>query len=185
MPSKPASDREAERAAHAAAYDWPLPAEPYLPGITPRPPEDDDVHRLAATAPEVTDPERWRENAAYLAGFRLYNAGFGWEAHELWEPVWMHARAHSAEQYLVQGLIQLANGRMKLTMGREKAARRLRAIARDCLRDAAYASSGPVMGLEPDSLAGQLSDEGAATPYAFPRIQPDVQYSAEKWRTPR
>jgi uncharacterized protein len=155
MPSKPLSESAAFRAAH----DWPLPAAPYLPGMTARPEGDDDVHRVAAMAPDPTEPNEWRENAAYLAGFRLYNAGFGWEAHEAWEPVWMHARAHSAERHLLQGLIQLANARLKLAMDRPKAVRRLAGMALDCLHQARFVGGSTVMGVdvgEVATIAGEI-----------------------------
>ncbi len=46
------------------------------------------------------------------------------------EPVWMHLPDGGEERLFVQGLIQLANGRLKLRMGRPKAAQRLVAKAR-------------------------------------------------------
>jgi len=149
MRSKPIFETAREQAAYRAAYDWPLPREPYLPGLTKRPNGDDDVHRVAALAPDPTDLNAWRENAAYLAGFRLYNAGFGWEAHEVWEPVWMHAAPHSAERYLLQGLIQLANARLKFAMKRERAGGRLVGIAVELLEQAGFAAEEEeVMGVD-------------------------------------
>jgi hypothetical protein len=160
MRSKPPFESEVAWAAFHAAHDWPLPREPYLPGITQRPGGDDDVHRVAAMAPDPTNPKAWRENAAYLAGFRLYEAGFGWEAHEVWEPVWMHATPHSAERYLLQGLIQLANARLKFAMDRDRAGQRLLQIASGLLEEASFAAEPKVlMGVNVKTL---LSDVRSA-----------------------
>lgn len=136
-----------------AAWDWPLPDQPHIPGRTPRPPGDDDVHRIASAAPDPTVPQAWRDNAAYMAGFRLYAAGCFWEAHEVWEPVWMKARPNSRERELVQGLIQLANAGLKIRMGQPNAARRLATFAARRFREAAYGSATDCMGIEPEALA--------------------------------
>ncbi len=98
---------------------------PHLPGITPRP--------KAAV------------RSGLDAGMALYHAGFFWEAHEAWEPLWLAAAPNSRERALLQGLIQLANGRLKLAMGRAAAARR---IARLTSEHLGRASPGVVMGVD-------------------------------------
>ena len=85
-------------------------------------------------------------NPAWHYGLVLLEAGFYWEAHEVLEPVWMNAAEDSAERHLVQAVIQLANGALKIAMGRPKAAERLFDMVRDLL---AKAGPGPVMGLDP------------------------------------
>ena len=62
---------------------------PHLPGLTPRP--------RAEIAPGLEE------------GLALYRAGYFWEAHEAWEPLWLAAPPNSRERALLQGLIQLAN----------------------------------------------------------------------------
>jgi uncharacterized protein len=127
--------------------DWELPAQPYVPGRTPRP-ERGIVFEIAKRAPAVTDPECWERNEAYLAGLRLYAKGYFWEAHEVWEPVWMHARPNSVERHLIQALIQTANAGLKIAMGRHPAASRLALLARERFYDVAASSRRQVMGLE-------------------------------------
>lgn len=78
---------------------------PYLPGQTNRP----------------TTPIR----SGLEEGMALYRAGFFWEAHEAWEPLWLAAPPNSRERALMQGLIQLANGWLKLRMGKPRAAARI------------------------------------------------------------
>lgn len=134
-------------AAAVDVYAWPLPSEPYVPGVTARPTAS-VVFDISEAAPAVTDPSRWREHEAWLAGFRLYGQGYFWETHEVWEPVWIGARPNSAERVMVQGLIQLANGCLKVKMGRPKAALRLVALSRDCLGEAANSGRDRLMGLD-------------------------------------
>lgn len=135
-----------------AVADLPLPAQPFVPGRGPRP-EAGTFIAIADRAPARTDPAAWRANEAWLYGFRLYDAGCFWEAHEVWEPVWMGAAPNSAERHLAQGLIQLANACLKLAMGRKRAALRL-------LRDAglrlADAGSAPLMGVSPGRVLAAI-----------------------------
>ena len=98
---------------------------PHLPGLTPRP--------EAEIRPGLGE------------GMALYRAGFFWEAHEAWEPLWLAAAPNSRERALLQGLIQLANGWLKLRMGRAPAAARIAALAGEHL---GRAGPGEVLGIE-------------------------------------
>jgi hypothetical protein len=151
--------------------DW-LPArEPHLPGRNRRP-ADEGVSRIARKAPRPTDPQAWRDNEAYLAGLRLYANGYYWEAHEVWEPVWMNASPNSQERELTQGLIQLANAALKLKMAQPAAAGRLAAIAEKHIREAALGAATIVMGVDLSVLVERSNafasclerKAGAATP---------------------
>lgn len=153
---KEAASREEPAAGTPSAdtgWNWPLPAMPHVPGATPRPDESQAIFRIARTAPAPTDAARWRDNSAWMAGLRLYRAGFFWEAHEVWEAVWAHARPNSPERMLAQGVIQLANAGLKQRMGRPGAALRLAELARAHLDDVAGGASHRVMGLDPRALA--------------------------------
>ena len=132
---------------------WPLPLAAYRPGVNARPGDDDGFYRVAALAPAVTDADSWHDNAPYRFGFRLRAHGFFWEAHEVWEPVWMRARPNSRERMLLQGLIQLANAGLKASLGRPNAARRLAASAAAHFADARVPSGLPIMGLDPAACA--------------------------------
>lgn len=125
---------------------WPLPAQPYIPGRSDRP-ENGLISYLAETAPQLTDPEKWMENEAYLAGLWLYTHGYFWEAHEVWEPVWQNARPNSPERILLQALIQTANAGLKIAMERSEAARKLAFIASDLLHEAVLSGRDRVMGV--------------------------------------
>ena len=109
------------------AENW--PAYAYVPGKTPRHPEGAFDHlrqsvRVGMSAAELA------KTAAFQRGLEYLEAGFFWECHELLEPVWMALPDESQERRLVQGLIQLANARLKLRMDRPKAALRLFEMAR-------------------------------------------------------
>ncbi|WP_018700694.1 DUF309 domain-containing protein [Amorphus coralli] len=144
---------------------WPLPDEPYVPSVTPRP-VTGRVFEISEAAPKVTDPGRWFEHEAWLTGFRLYRHGYFWETHEVWEPVWIGARPNSAERVMVQGLIQVANACLKLRMGRRRAAVRLMGIAERCLDEAAIGGADRLMGLDLDAARAATTrfaaDLGAA-----------------------
>lgn len=122
-----------------------LPRTAYLPGLTPRP---------AAGAYDalkaVRDP--LRDSPAWHAGLRFFEAGYYWEAHEVWEAVWMAAPANSAERGLVQGMIQLANAGLKRRMGRERAALRLDALAGAILAEAQARGGAEAMHLSPEGI---------------------------------
>lgn len=145
---------------------WALPATAHVPGVNPRPDPAEAYFAIAASAPDPTDPFKWRQNRAWLAGLRLYRRGCFWEAHEVWEAVWANASPNSAERLLTQSLIQLANACLKLRMQRPAAAARLAGIA---LSHLPKRGNGPVMGLDPDQVrhgmeafAAALSKDGEA-----------------------
>ncbi|TMM52919.1 DUF309 domain-containing protein [Sulfitobacter sabulilitoris] len=100
------------------------PPHAYVPGQTPRHPEDwfDGIKASVTTATPVAD---LHTTQAFHAGRAYFDAGYYWECHEVLEAVWMQAPEGSAERDMVQALIQLANARLKLRMDRPRAARRL------------------------------------------------------------
>ena len=81
--------------------------------------------------PERIAPQRVTSQLAFRYGADLYNAGFFWEAHEVWEPVWMAMPPNSRERIACQALIQAANACLKLRFGGVRAFSRLaREVAR-------------------------------------------------------
>ncbi|MFV0297065.1 MAG: DUF309 domain-containing protein, partial [Hyphomicrobiaceae bacterium] len=103
--------------------------------------------------------EEWPKAVPYLSGLALYRRGFYWEAHEVWEPVWRAAPPNSRERYLLAGLIQLANGCLKVRMARISAAGRLFAAARQLVSEAGLAGSGVtdrVLGLSPGGIVAAI-----------------------------
>lgn len=87
-----------------------------------------DFERLRPATADMTDeivPHQVATHLAFRYGADLYNAGFYWEAHEVWEPVWMALPPNSRERIACQALIQAANACLKLRFGGAKAFGRL------------------------------------------------------------
>src|SRR5687768_12090151 len=82
----------------------PLPAYAHLPGHTAHPLSDPNGHSYGQTnePPPPIDPARWRDSPAYLRGLDLFNAGFYWEAHEVWEGLWKAAGRQGAAAAFVK-----------------------------------------------------------------------------------
>jgi len=100
-----------------------LPPHAYVPGQTARHPEDffDPIKARLHPGMDAAAPAR---SDAWRGGWTCFNAGFYWEAHELFEPVWM-ALPEGPEREFVQGAIQLANAALKARMDRPRAVVRL------------------------------------------------------------
>jgi hypothetical protein len=100
--------------------DRPLPPYTHVPGRTPHPVNDPGGHRYGRPPeePAPLDPARWRENAAYLHGIDLFNAGFYWEAHEEWEGLWHRAGRRGPVADFLKGLIKLAAAGVKVYQAR-------------------------------------------------------------------
>ena len=104
-----------------------LPPHAYVPGQTARHPEDWFDAIKASVTPQVPLQEL-NQSAAWVAGMAYFDAGYFWECHEVLEAVWMRTPDPSPEREMVQALIQLANARLKLRMGRPGATLRLCAM---------------------------------------------------------
>jgi hypothetical protein len=99
--------------------DDPLPPYTYIPGRTAHPISDPAGH-LFGTAPEVPppiDPKHWQESRVYLRGIDLFNHGFYWEAHEMWEGLWHAAGREGTTADFLKGLIKLAAAGVKVRQG--------------------------------------------------------------------
>lgn len=127
-----------------------------LPTVRHRPGSGTAPDLAALDAVKVLGPGRteaaaWGANQPYLYGTELFEAGFYWEAHEVWEPVWMNAIPNSAERRLLQALIQYTNAALKRDMGRDRAAQRLLAeTARHLHRVPNSCRAGYLMGVDLD-----------------------------------
>jgi len=140
----------------------PLPPHAYVPGRTARHPED-AFDALRATAVAGMDIRQLSSSDAWRAGGDFAAAGYYWEAHEVWEPVWLACPPNSAEALAVRGAIQLVNAALKARMGRERAARRLVDAASGLFAEAARRAADPRFALSAD-LRSTL--EGVAQDYA-------------------
>lgn len=113
----------------------PLPEEAHVPGRNARP-DPVFLEEICDKANAVTTEAAGGNNLPWVYGIRLFNEGFYWEAHEVWEAVWMNAPPNSREKHFVQGLIHFANGLLKIRMERPAAARRLFELAGESIASA-------------------------------------------------
>lgn len=123
-----------------------LPPSPYLPGRAARPDAAAFDALKTGLHPGLSIAELAASDA-FGAGRAAFARGYFWEAHELWEAVWICLPPASAERHLLRGLIQLANAGLKARMGRSGAAARISALADRALREAFLHRRDPVMGL--------------------------------------
>ncbi|WP_343069918.1 DUF309 domain-containing protein [Jannaschia sp. Os4] len=106
------------------------PPHAYVPGRTARHPEGMFDHLKRTDGPPGS-------TLAWRAGLALMAEGYFWEAHEVWEALWLAQPPAGAEAVAVRAAIQAANAGLKARMGQGKAARRLAAIAADLRAEAA------------------------------------------------
>lgn len=128
-----------------------FPPAPYLPGRTARP-DDAFFEPLKAGLDAEMDIAALTASAAFRGGRDAFDQGYYWEAHELWEAVWMCLPPASAEKHLLRGLIQFANTGLKRRMGKDRAAERIILLAREALREAYLHRQGDLMGLSTDDI---------------------------------
>lgn len=136
----------------------PLPSRRYVPGAGGEP-DRGPLNAAKATIKGPMQPERWAAHAAYRYGARLHVDGFFWEAHEVWEAVWLTCAHNSAERHLLRGLIQTTNAALKLVMRRRQAAQRLLAEADGLFLETERclgSRRGPFMGVDLAALRGSL-----------------------------
>ena len=130
------------------------PEHAYIPGRTVRHPE----YLFDRFKPEADLPDALLSSCtAWYLGLSFFAEGFYWEAHEMWEAIWLRLEHAVPERAMVQSLIQLANAGLKVRMERPKAQARLLDLARQARPDAAVL---PLMGVtlaQWQSLKAQVS----------------------------
>jgi len=157
----------------------PLPPYAYVPGHDlPHPVTDPRGHSYAARALAAApaSPPQW------LHALDLFNAGYAWEAHEVWEGFWHALGRTTREARFVQGLIHLAAAVVKIREGKPAGVSRHTRRARELLasfRAAPGSGTRPglsdghdeapghppfALGLAPDSLAAVVAELEAYTP---------------------
>ena len=108
------------------------PTHAYVPGQNNRHAEN-AFDAIKNSVHSGQNMEELLSSSAFFTGLDYLDKGYFWEAHEVLEPVWLALPDGCPERKFVQGLIQLANGFLKLKMGMPKASVRLAKISRDLL----------------------------------------------------
>ncbi|MGD9723667.1 MAG: DUF309 domain-containing protein [Pirellulales bacterium] len=123
--------------------DASLPPYSYVTGRFPHPLRDPAGHSYghAPATPAPLDPTRWQQARDYLWGCDLFNHGYYWEAHEVWEGLWHACGRQGFVADFLKGLIKLAAAGVKCREGRADGVRRHATRAAQLL-DAATAGAG-------------------------------------------
>ena len=121
-----------------------VPPHAHVPGLNARHPEDWFDH-IKQSVTDETPIELLGQTEAWLVGLSYFHDGYFWECHEVLEAVWMRAPDPSPERTIIQAMIQLANARLKIRMGKPNAARRLCAMVDDLLQQCGAAET--ILGL--------------------------------------
>jgi predicted metal-dependent hydrolase len=102
--------------------DAAFPPYTFVPGRTPHPIRDPAGHLFGKTLPlpPPLDPEHWSASRAYLHGIDLFNHGYYWEAHEVWEGLWRVAGREGITADFLKGLIKLAAASVKVRQGQPR-----------------------------------------------------------------
>src|SRR5438552_3359767 len=114
--------RSGKRQIPRFAPDQPFPPYSYLTGRFPHPTRDRAGHSFGAEPLPcpAPDPMDWRQCRAFLFGLDLFNHGYYWEAHEIWEGIWHACGRCGATANFIKGLIKLAAAGVKAREGRPK-----------------------------------------------------------------
>jgi uncharacterized protein len=126
----------------------------------------------------------------YLAGIVLFNRGDYFEAHEVWEQLWMDCA--SPEKKFYQGLIQAAVGLCHFCNGNVRGARKLYHSSKDYMNR----FGSPFLGLDNNAFWDQMAAcfaELLAAPEADRRLEPNEELlptltlspSPTEWPDPR
>jgi uncharacterized protein len=134
-----------------------VPPHAHVPGLNARHPEDWFDH-IKASVTDETPIELLSQTEAWQVGLSYFHDGYFWECHEVLEAVWMRAPDPSPERALIQAMIQLANARLKIRMGKPNAARRLCAMVDDLLQQCGAAET--ILGLRLSEITAWVHETG-------------------------
>ena len=103
-----------------------LPPYSYVTGRFPHPIGDPRGHSFgqAPVASRTVPTGLWRDSQAFCFAVDLFNHGYYWEVHEVWESLWHAPRPSRNHRRLFQGRIKMAAAGVKAREGRPEGWRR-------------------------------------------------------------
>jgi uncharacterized protein len=133
-----------------------FPPYSYVPGGPwPHPTSSPQGHSFGQKAAKLASPSETRGVAPprFLRGAALFNEGYYWEAHEVWEGLWHAYGRRGVLADVVKALIKLAAAGVKVREGQEHGVRTHAGRAADLFTSAQR--SGPIhqLGLNLDQWA--------------------------------
>jgi hypothetical protein len=134
----------------------PMPPYAYVPGGPwPHPISSPQGHSFGHAASRVASTEEapGASSPRFLRGVSLFNAGYYWEAHEVWEGLWHGYGRRGPTADVIKALIKLAAAGVKVREGHEHGVRIHAARAADLFEAARSAAPTESLGLDLDELA--------------------------------
>jgi len=107
-----------------------LPSYTYVPGLTPR--------------PHLNGTDNWTFQDRMTQGTLLFNHGYYWEAHEIWEGAWITAGRRGVPADFIKALIKMAASGVKMLERNEQGVQRHAARALELLTQVIEAPSAGV-----------------------------------------
>ena len=107
-------------------YSEPLPPYSYVPGGPwPHPISSPQGHSFGQAASKVAalSENQGANSSRFLRGVCLFNAGYYWEAHEVWEGLWHAYGRRGVLADVIKALIKLAAAGVKVREGQEHGVR--------------------------------------------------------------
>src|SRR5271163_4645548 len=127
-----------------------LPPYSYVPGGPwPHPissPQGHSYGRAASKVRSATEPPGPR-SPQFLRGVALFNAGYYWEAHEVWEGLWHAYGRKGVHADVIKALIKLAAAGVKVREGQEHGVRTHAGRAAELFASARSAGASHQLGL--------------------------------------
>jgi uncharacterized protein len=134
----------------------PLPPYSYVPGGPwPHPISSPQGHSFGRTASRVASPSETSGaiSPQFLRGVALFNAGYYWEAHEIWEGLWHAYGRRGVLADVIKALIKLAAAGVKVREGQEHGVRVHARRAAELFASAKAAGASHHLGLNLDEWA--------------------------------
>ena len=145
----------------------PLPPYSYVPGGPwPHPNSSPQGHSFGHVVSKVALSYENDEasSAQFLRGVALFNAGYYWEAHEVWEGLWHAYGRKGVLADVVKALIKLAAAGVKVREGQEHGVRVHARRAADLFDSARGAGASHLLGLDLDEWAKRCQNVAEAPP---------------------
>ncbi len=121
------------------------PGHAYVPGKSAR--HAEGLFEPMKAGIQGVSAQRLNETGTWVLAKAFLADGYFWEAHELFEALWMACPPNSPEKLMIQALIQVSNAGLKRRMGLGKAAAKLGVEAERLGQEATMRAKGPVLGI--------------------------------------
>jgi Domain of unknown function (DUF309) len=146
-----------------------FPSYAYLPGRQPHPVRDPAGHSYQAEMRVPATGGIESKSELVYWGIDLFNHGYYWEAHEVWEDLWREAELGSPLRLTFKGLILLAAAGVKIREGKSAAAAKHAGRAAALLRSVEHQPDeflARALGIPVDKLAAEAGKIGVNAPFA-------------------